>query len=303
MHIRPYAPLERTDATAPLPRIPHQGLPLGPGLGPDLEQEVPRRLPRHGSERDGTASDGKDGDVPPRPGPGHRRPDRRRKASRRVGTWPLVAGGAAALAAAVFLVTQFATDGDGGARAGGPAEKVRSDDLTPSDEANDTPSGGATNSGAARDSSHEASAEPSTAPAQTPGGGSSARGPAQESPQRQPSTGATGATPGGERLSAMSTPGKAHDDPGGRSTGPTSGTAGASGPVLRPGDSGPEVAELQRRLKQTGILARSSPTDGHFTPAVHEAVFRFQVAEGVRGDVDGEYGTYTRRALESRTRG
>ncbi|MGH4031814.1 peptidoglycan-binding protein [Actinomycetota bacterium Odt1-20B] len=284
MHIRPYAPLERTDATAALPRIPQQGLALGADLGPELEQ--------HRAQ-----------DVPHRPDSGHRRPDRRRKASRRLGTWPLVAGGAAALAAAVFLVTQFATDGDAGSRAGGPADKVRSDDLTPYGEEDQAPDGGGTNSRASRDGSHEASAAPSTAPTQTPRGSSSAHGPAQDGPRLRPSTGATGGTPGGERPSAMSTPGKAHDDPGDRATGPTRGTAGASGPVLRPGDSGPEVAELQRRLKQTGILARSSPTDGHFTPTVHEAVFRFQVAEGVRGDVDGEYGKNTRRALESRTRG
>ncbi|MEU9113031.1 peptidoglycan-binding protein [Streptomyces sp. NPDC048483] len=73
-----------------------------------------------------------------------------------------------------------------------------------------------------------------------------------------------------------------------------------TGPIaLREGSSGPEVAELQNRLRQ---LARYlGPDDGRYDADVRAAVARYQEAYGVTGDPDGVYGEQTRASLESQT--
>jgi hypothetical protein len=76
-----------------------------------------------------------------------------------------------------------------------------------------------------------------------------------------------------------------------------------SGPTLREGDTGTEVAELQRRLKQVGALDQRAPEDGVYSEDVQRAVVRYQARSHVRGDDFGEYGPNTRRALESQTEG
>ncbi|UNO42308.1 peptidoglycan-binding domain-containing protein [Streptomyces sp. MST-110588] len=69
--------------------------------------------------------------------------------------------------------------------------------------------------------------------------------------------------------------------------------------VLREGASGPEVVELQDRLRQVGGYA--GPADGRYDADVREAVAAYQRAYQVRGDPEGVYGPWTRRSLESRT--
>ncbi|CAL9345713.1 peptidoglycan-binding domain-containing protein [Streptomyces sp. Tu 3180] len=71
--------------------------------------------------------------------------------------------------------------------------------------------------------------------------------------------------------------------------------------VLREGDAGPEVAELQERLLRVPDVYRRGTTDGRYDATVSEAVARFQLWYGVRGDETGVYGDDTRLALESRT--
>jgi hypothetical protein len=73
--------------------------------------------------------------------------------------------------------------------------------------------------------------------------------------------------------------------------------------TLRPGDSGPEVAELQRRLKQVGYLEQSAEEDGVYSSRVRGAVFRYQSHYQLWDDAPGEYGPATRRHLEARTSG
>ncbi|MDI3405887.1 peptidoglycan-binding domain-containing protein [Streptomyces cavernicola] len=70
-------------------------------------------------------------------------------------------------------------------------------------------------------------------------------------------------------------------------------------PVLRAGDEGPEVRELQDRLRQRYVYA--GPEHGSYDALVEEAVARYQYAEGVEGDPQGVYGPATRRALEAET--
>ncbi|MER7151838.1 peptidoglycan-binding protein [Streptomyces lydicus] len=86
-------------------------------------------------------------------------------------------------------------------------------------------------------------------------------------------------------------------------TGPGPSTAPAPAPtgpiVLREGSSGPEVAELQERLRQLALYA--DPADGRYDADVRAAVSRYQQSYGVQGDPDGVYGTRTRASLEART--
>ncbi|MEH0573628.1 MULTISPECIES: peptidoglycan-binding protein [Streptomyces] len=73
--------------------------------------------------------------------------------------------------------------------------------------------------------------------------------------------------------------------------------------TLREGDSGPEVSDLQKRLLRIPNVYDKGPTDGRYDTVLTEAVARFQLWYGIRGDESGVYGDDTRRDLESRTGG
>jgi peptidoglycan hydrolase-like protein with peptidoglycan-binding domain len=70
--------------------------------------------------------------------------------------------------------------------------------------------------------------------------------------------------------------------------------------VLREGDEGPEVVELQKRLTQLNWLYEGR-AHGRYDAATREAVATFQVAYGVQGDESGMYGPATRERLEAST--
>ncbi|MER8066787.1 peptidoglycan-binding domain-containing protein [Streptomyces sp. NPDC094034] len=70
---------------------------------------------------------------------------------------------------------------------------------------------------------------------------------------------------------------------------------------LGPGDSGPEVMELQRRLAEIRLF-RGSP-DGRYDDRVAGAVAMYQSYKRIDEDPLGVYGPRTRRALEADTRG
>ncbi|MBI0319577.1 peptidoglycan-binding domain-containing protein, partial [Streptomyces javensis] len=70
-------------------------------------------------------------------------------------------------------------------------------------------------------------------------------------------------------------------------------------PVLREGDSGPEVVELQKRLTQ--LLQYIGVADGKYDGGLRRIVSSYQDQHDITGDPDGVYGENTRRDLESRT--
>ncbi|MET9083594.1 peptidoglycan-binding domain-containing protein [Streptomyces sp. NPDC004237] len=72
-----------------------------------------------------------------------------------------------------------------------------------------------------------------------------------------------------------------------------------SGGVLRPGDSGAEVTELQLRLAQLNLY--SGKASGHYDQKTEDAVRTYQLARGILTDESGVYGTATRASLESET--
>lgn len=88
---------------------------------------------------------------------------------------------------------------------------------------------------------------------------------------------------------------------------PTATASGAADPdgagTLREGDSGPEVTDLQQRLLRIPDVYADGSTSGSYDSALTEAVARFQLWYGIRGDETGVYGNDTRQDLESRTGG
>ncbi|MFF5477563.1 peptidoglycan-binding protein [Streptomyces sp. NPDC012935] len=70
-------------------------------------------------------------------------------------------------------------------------------------------------------------------------------------------------------------------------------------PVLRLGDQGPEVTELQLRLRQIGLYA--GDTDGDYDRGVEGSVRTYQLTRVILSDGSGVYGQATRAALESET--
>ncbi|WP_210570189.1 peptidoglycan-binding protein [Streptomyces sp. GESEQ-4] len=71
--------------------------------------------------------------------------------------------------------------------------------------------------------------------------------------------------------------------------------------TLRQGASGPEVTDLQERLLRIPDVYQDGSTSGQYDAVLTEAVARFQLWYGIRGDETGVYGDDTRRDLESRT--
>jgi hypothetical protein len=70
-------------------------------------------------------------------------------------------------------------------------------------------------------------------------------------------------------------------------------------PVLRLGDDGPEVTELQLRLKEAGFYF--GDIDESYDRQVEAAVGQFQLARLLTDDESGVYGLTTRSQLESET--
>lgn len=110
--------------------------------------------------------------------------------------------------------------------------------------------------------------------------------------------------------SALLLPGNAQGEEAGApattpTTAPTPSAPAAADPdgpgFLRQGDSGPEVTELQERLLRIPDVYTDGATNGSYDTALTEAVARFQLWYGIRGDETGVYGDDTRKDLESRT--
>lgn len=71
-------------------------------------------------------------------------------------------------------------------------------------------------------------------------------------------------------------------------------------PVLRVGDQGAEVKELQLRLRQ--LLLYLGTADGVYDSGLEDVVGNYQRSRDIKGDEEGVYGPATRHQLESETR-
>ncbi|WP_346138059.1 peptidoglycan-binding domain-containing protein [Streptomyces coeruleofuscus] len=114
--------------------------------------------------------------------------------------------------------------------------------------------------------------------------------PSPSTPSASPSP-SQSATPSASRTSAPASPEDAPPDRSRQNSGPT---------VLRPGDRGPEVTELQLRLRQLSLY--DEDTDGDYDSRLEEAVRTYQWSRGIQTDDLGVYDRETRAKLESETK-
>ncbi|MEV6752327.1 peptidoglycan-binding domain-containing protein [Streptomyces sp. NPDC051214] len=132
----------------------------------------------------------------------------------------------------------------------------------------------------------------------TPSAGPSA------SPSTSPSSSASPKASPSPTPSHSASPKPRSTRPPSRSTARATGSVEPAEPkadrVLRRGDRGAEVAELQERLQQL-YLYMDEP-DGTYDSQVEDAVARYQYARATHGDGRGVYGEETRAALEAETR-
>jgi len=251
-----------TAATAPLPKVPGAGAPRSSqGLG----------------GADGAAASGdmgtlRDlGDTEALGDPAAHSGARRRK------TVLLASGGAvvAVLAAAGFATGLFAYDSP--ARDASPPKDIRAAVPVPSVTAASAPAPPARSPvpGPAADPptpSESAASSPSPTPSH------------DSSPS--PSATASGSPEAGESPSAASDQ---------RAKVPS-----LTVPVLRRGDTGAEVRELQLRLTQVHLYADAA--DGVFDEQVEVALKEYQRSRDITGDEPGVYGMVTRERLEKETK-
>ncbi|MFD5338840.1 peptidoglycan-binding protein [Streptomyces hawaiiensis] len=153
-------------------------------------------------------------------------------------------------------------------------------------------------------------APPSSAASTPPQGSASSAPPAPAAPRPSPSrTGSPSASPSPSAPSASASPSQSPSpsasQPSATATGPgqaapDNGRQKAGPTVLRLGDRGPEVSELQLRLRQ--LYLYDDDTDGTFDDRLEEAVRTYQWSRGIQVDDLGVYDRETRAKLESETR-
>ncbi|MGW8376354.1 peptidoglycan-binding domain-containing protein [Streptomyces sp. ODS28] len=315
LHIRPYVDLPDGDSASAHGSASAPDGPAAPGTSaaddatrpvPDLSPfarcgtDETTELPTFAGEMKVPAAGA--GAASAAGGRGAERSRRGRRGLRRPGNALLAGVGMAAALGAGLLTTDLLSKDDGGGDTRSLSAGDRAPDLGPEGEAS-APEPRAHRSSVAPSAS--ASASPSTP--QRSGSPSGARadrdsGVHTERPTPTASSSATRTPDDGQRDRR---PGDDRRPDGDRTGGDGGGDGGTdsqeSGPVLRVGDSGPEVRELQYRLRQAGFLEEGED-DGTYSAAVQQAVFRYQTAYGVPDDVRGEYGPKTRASLEARTR-
>ncbi|WP_078940549.1 peptidoglycan-binding domain-containing protein [Streptomyces sp. XY152] len=150
----------------------------------------------------------------------------------------------------------------------------------------------------------------SAAPAPEPtAGASSARPASSASPSKSPSASASAsASPSPSASTASASPSESAEpsstptatapaDPA-EDTEEADGDA-TGGPVLRRGDRGSEVVELQLRLKEKWLY--NDEVNGQFNRRVEDALRNYQWSQGLQAEL-GVYGPETRARLEAETR-
>lgn len=149
-------------------------------------------------------------------------------------------------------------------------------------------------------STSAASASPSASRSASPSASEASASPS-ESESASPSASESSASP-----SASASAGTGQTTPTARATGSLAPGNGADNQdddadvvVLRRGDKGAEVTELQLRLRQ--LFLYNGEADGTFTGEVEDALRNYQWSRGTTDDGLGVYGELTRTRLESET--
>ncbi len=232
-------------------------------------------------------------------GPGARRePGRRRRGGLVVGVAAAAVVGTAALAAAVL---------GGGEEPDGRAmvpEVTTSASLNLAVSEEPSPSSATPTPTPSRTASRTPSAPPSSASATpttaSPSASSSPSAPVSEKPVARPTEGAAPSATGGGAPSGPATSAPAPSSaPTSASPTPTR-TDAPEGATLSLGDTGPEVEELQIRLRLLWVYLEEP--DGVFDEGLRAALIQYQSRFWRLGDPEGVYGPETRRELEHATR-
>ncbi|CAM5516034.1 MULTISPECIES: peptidoglycan-binding protein [Streptomyces] len=214
-------------------------------------------------------------------------PARHRKSKRKV-VAAVLAGAAAVAVAGSLAVGTGLLGGDHKEDGGGASDRTLADSTASAPVEEELPAAeGSPSSGAPSSSATPRPSAPGSASA------SASASPSETGPSATARPSASGSATGSATKpgpTASGGPTSAPSDPPGP-TGP---------PALREGDSGPEVAELQKRLSQ--LLLYIGAADGEYDAGVRRVVSSYQDQHDITGDPDGVYGENTRRDLESRTR-
>ncbi|MEW2074002.1 peptidoglycan-binding domain-containing protein [Streptomyces sp. NPDC013433] len=151
--------------------------------------------------------------------------------------------------------------------------------------------------------------DPSSAPpsAEPTAGASSAAPTSSASPSGSPSASASAsASPSPSASTTSASPSRsAEPSPTPTTTAPADSAedteedeGGSTGPVLRRGDQGAEVVELQQRLHEKWLY--NDEIHGRFNQRVEDALRSYQWSEGLQAEL-GVYGPQTRARLEAET--
>ncbi|MFC8537390.1 peptidoglycan-binding protein [Streptomyces sp. NPDC057249] len=281
LRIRPYVTLG--DGTATAPAAPPPGAPQVYGPEGDAATTMPLFLDPSGPPPDGGAPADEAGTALLLTGPDPVAPRRRKPFA------AVIAGAAvvAVVGTAAFVGGLF--NGDGGGEA--DLDQALPSTVTSLPEESDE---------AAPSASSSASASPSRSASPTSSASASA----------SPSTSASAsASPSRSATASSSAPGAgtaASPSAAASSSGPAEGVAPPpESPddegTLRRGDQGPEVAELQNRLREAWVY--NGPVDSAYGERTERAVSDLQTWWNIEGDPEGVYGPNTRSALEARTTG
>ncbi|GGT53414.1 hypothetical protein GCM10010256_07720 [Streptomyces coeruleorubidus] len=124
--------------------------------------------------------------------------------------------------------------------------------------------------------------------------------PATRSPSASPSPSTPSASPSPSQSATPSAPRTSATATSPESRPPDKSRQNGGSTVLRPGDRGPEVTELQLRLRQ--LYLYDEETDGDYDSRLEEAVRTYQWSRGIQTDDLGVYDRETRAKLESETK-
>ncbi|WP_042170217.1 peptidoglycan-binding protein [Streptomyces sp. NBRC 110035] len=221
--------------------------------------------------------------TPPLPAVGDAAPPgggRRRRTALLVAAGTVVAViGAAGWASGLFAYETPSRDGASAddVRAGVPDAPDDAPSAAPVTSASGSPEASAPASASATPSG-------SASPSASPSGSESAEASTPAAPSDEPEPSATPTT-----VPSADAPEDAEELDGGDATGPT----------LKRGDRGPEVAALQERLSK--VYLYNDEVNGRFDRDTEGALRNYQWSRGIRGDELGVYGPETRTRLESET--
>ncbi|MET7649931.1 MULTISPECIES: peptidoglycan-binding domain-containing protein [unclassified Streptomyces] len=268
----PSVPSVPADATMPLRAVD----PAGPT--PDMTVALPTPLARSASEPSTTDLSLFEAADVGSAHPGDEEPHRPRR--RRTLLVAAAAAAVAVVAAAGFASGLFSYEKP--TRDGAAPEDVRA--AVP-DASTSAPSTSASASRSASPSASEASPSPSESESPSPSASESSA-----SPSASPSAEAGRTATPTARVTGSLAPGNGADNQD-DSTEPV---------VLRRGDKGAEVTELQLRLHQ--LFLYNGEASGTFSGEVEDALRNYQYSRGTTDDGLGVYGQLTRTRLESETK-